>query len=336
MKYLVYIGNKLQSKGNTVTTIDTLGKQLETLGFQLSYASTKKNIVLRLFDMLWTVYKHRKQADYILIDTYSTLNFYYAFAVSKLCRILGLKYIPILHGGNLPNRLQNNPKLSALIFKNAYKNVSPSKYIQHHFKLKQLDCMVIPNSIDLHLYKFKNRSPISSIHLLWVRSFASIYNPKLAVDVLNALKLKGINASLCMVGPEKDGSLKDTKLYANKIGVEVTFTGGLSKKDWIALSKDYNVFINTTNFDNMPVSVIEAMALGLPVVSTNVGGLPYLIDNNTDGLLVQEKTVEPFVNAIINLKENQALIDNLTLNARKKAESFGWETVKKQWMDLLN
>ena len=50
MKHLVYIGNKLQSKGNTVTTIDTLGKQLETLGFQLSYASTKKNVVFRLTD----------------------------------------------------------------------------------------------------------------------------------------------------------------------------------------------------------------------------------------------------------------------------------------------
>ena len=67
----------------------------------------------------------------------------------------------------------------------------------------------------------------------------------------------------------------------------MNFTGKLSKQEWRDLSKDYNVFINTTNFDNTPVSVIEAMALGIPVVSTNVGGLPFLITDKVDGVLVE-------------------------------------------------
>ena len=56
---------------------------------------------------------------------------------------------------------------------------------------------------------------------------------------------------------------------------KITITGILRKAEWIELSKDYDVFINTTNVDNMPVSVIEAMALGMPIVSTNVGGIPF-------------------------------------------------------------
>ena len=85
------------------------------------------------------------------------------------------------------------------------------------------------------------------------------------------------DATLAMIGPDVDGSLTKVKDLARKKNLDVNFTGKLSKPEWINYSKDFNVFINTTNFDNTPVSVIEAMALGLPVVSTNVGGMPFLI-----------------------------------------------------------
>ena len=119
MRNLVYIGNKLDSKGKTESTIDTLSKHLSNEGYTVFTASSKKNKVLRLFEMLYTITKHAHKSPYILIDTYSTSNFYYALVCSQLCRIFKLKYIPILHGGNLPNRLKYNPKLSKTIFKNA-------------------------------------------------------------------------------------------------------------------------------------------------------------------------------------------------------------------------
>lgn len=334
MKHLVYIGNKLQHKGKTASSIDTLGCHFKDLGYQVTYASSKSNIVLRLIDMLWTVFKQRKIADYVLIDTYSTLNFYYALAVSQLCRILRLKYIPILHGGNLPNRLNSHPKLSRLLFRHSHVNISPSEYIKHHFEIKGYLCKVIPNSIAISQYEFNSRA-IDEVKLLWVRSFSKIYNPTLAVDILDALKAKGYNASLCMVGPDKDGSLETTKAYAKSKALDVTFTGGLTKSEWISLSKNYNVFINTTNFDNMPVSVIEAMALGLPIISTNVGGLPFLIHHKKDGLLVLPNQVEGFVSAIQQLKEDHSFLEAITKHARTKAERYDWQQVKDQWLSIL-
>ena len=59
----------------------------------------------------------------------------------------------------------------------------------------------------------------------------------------------------------------------------VLFKGKMSKKEWIEISKNYHIFLNTTNVDNLPVSVIEAMALGMIIVSTNAGGVPFLIDD---------------------------------------------------------
>ena len=336
MKNLLYIGNQLSQRGNTATTIDILSQLLRQEGYQVVTTSKKINKLLRLLDMLWHIIKYRKKVNYVLIDTYSTQNFYFAYLCSQLCRVLGLKYIPVLHGGNLQNRLQNSPTLSKAIFKNAFKNVTPSEYLKTQFQdFGYHNLEVIPNTIELKNYTFKNRI-FDKPKLLWVRSFAEIYNPLLAVEVLKILKEEHIEASLSMVGPEKDGSLELAKQLARKLGIEVIFTGKLSKKEWIKFSEDYNIFINTTNFDNMPVSVIEAMALGLPIVSTNVGGMPFLIDNGVDGILVESNDINAFIKAIENLIANKGFSIQMSKNARHKVEQFDWEIIKEKWISLLS
>ncbi|HEY5689260.1 MAG TPA: glycosyltransferase family 4 protein [Yeosuana sp.] len=335
MKNLLYIGNHLSKTGKTETTIETLSKSLRLEGYKVFSFSNKTNRLVRLFDMLFAVLKYAKKVDYVLIDTYSTSNFYYAFLCSQLCLIYNVKYIPILHGGNLPNRIKSNPKLCQAIFKNAFINISPSAYIQSEFAKQGFsNVMIIPNAIDLKNYVFKQRE-FKTIKLLWVRSFSEIYNPLLAVKILKSLKDDGLNASLCMVGPEGDGSLEKTKDYAKVLGVDVIFTGKLSKNEWIELSKDYNIFLNTTNFDNMPVSVIEAMALGLPIISTKVGGMPFLINHNEEGKLVNRDDVSEFVDAIKEIRLSPEEAIELTQNARRKVEEYDWENIKSQWTSLL-
>ena len=335
MRNILYIGNQLSQNGKTLTTIDSLSQLLRQEGFQVFTASKKKNKFLRLFNMLFHVINYRKQADYVLIDTYSTFNFYFAYFVSQLCRLLKLKYIPILHGGDLPNRLKQSPKLTRAIFKNAFVNVAPSQYTQASFEkfgFSNITC--IPNSIELKKYPFKKRT-FDTIRLLWVRSFSKIYNPSLAIDVLNALKNENRDAELCMIGPDNDGSLLEAKKYADQLGLEVTFTGKLSKQKWIRLSEDYNIFINTTNIDNMPVSVIEAMALGLPLVSTNVGGLPFLIEHDKTGFLVEPNSVVSFVESIEGIIDSPNKTHRIMAEARDYAEKLDWENVKKQWINVL-
>ena len=120
-----------------------------------------------------------------------------------------------------------------------------------------------------------------------------------------------------------------------KNNVEIIFTGKFSKQEWIELSKDYNVFMNTTHFDNRPVSVIEVMALGLPVVSTNVGGIPYLLEQNVNALLVEVDDVDGMTNQIKLLFTEPNLTLNFSKKEKKSVESFDWEIVKKEWIELL-
>jgi len=235
----------------------------------------------------------------------------------------------------LPNRLISNPKLSRMVFKHAYVNVAPSEYLKFHFdKFGFKNVICIPNAITLTDYSFKVRQKFSP-NLIWVRAFAEIYHPKMAIDVLQSLQKKFPNATLTMVGPDKDGSMEITKNYAHQLKLNVAFTGKLSKKEWTDLAQNHDVFINTTHFDNTPISVIEAMALGLPIVSTNVGGLPFLISNQENGYLVNDNDVKEMVVQIENIINFPIQTIKIVNNAKNLVSKMDWKVVESQWLSLL-
>lgn len=337
MNSILYIGNNLTKNTKYNSTYTTLSNLLEQENFIVYRTSSVQNKILRLLGMLTQVIKFRKKVDYILIDTFSTTNFYYALLTSQLARLFKIKYIPILHGGNLPNRLDKNPKLSKFIFKNAYQNVAPSGYLKHEFEKRGYTTQFIPNVLNIEEYEYKKRDIIQP-KLLWVRAYAHLYNPMMAIHVLNELLKSYPNAQLCMVGPDKgDGSFQETQNLVKELQLDefVRFTGVLPKEEWHQLSKDFDIFINTTTIDNTPVSVMEAMALGLPIVSTNVGGLPYLVENNIDGILVPNNDSKEMVYQIKELLNNNLKTSLIIENARKKAERFDWSQIKFKWLNIL-
>ncbi len=335
MKNLLYIGNKLSSHGITVTSIETLGLLLESEGYDVKYASSQKSKLLRLAEMIFATIRYARKTDYVLIDTYSTYNFWYAFTISQLCRLLRLKYIPKLHGGNLPNRLAQNPTLCRMIFKHAYKNIAPSDYLLKAFENRgYAELVYIPNTIEVQNYEFKMRHTLLP-KLLWVRSLSSIYNPEMALKVLVEVKKEFPDAELCMVGPDKENILASLQSLANEWNLKVDFTGKLSKAEWGKLSTHYDIFINTTHFDNTPVSIIEAMALGLPVVSTNVGGIPYLMEHRITGMLSDDDDVNAMVTNIKELIRDKALAAKLVVNAAGMVQKFDWNIVRAKWHEIL-
>jgi len=333
-KTILYIGNNLAKKTNYATSMDVLSRLLSIEGFTIYKSSSKSNTFFRLLKMCYDLVRYRSIVDYVLIDTFSTSNFYYALLTSQLCRFFSLKYLPILHGGNLPYRLKQNPRLSSLIFKNSYQNIAPSGYLKYEFEKEGFKTILIPNVIPIANYTFKERKKIAP-KLLYVRAFAKIYNPSMAVEVLKELKKTYPKAILCMIGPDKDGTLDDVLQLINtyKLQDSIEITGVLSKEEWHEKSDDYDIFINTTNVDNTPISIIEAMALGLPIVSTNVGGLPYLIENNRDGILVDKNNAIAMSMRIIEIVDKNSI--SLAKKARIKAEFFDWSSVRNQWLNIL-
>lgn len=288
--------------------------------------------------MCWVVFRFRKKSKVVLIDTYSGMAFTYAIVVAFLSKVFGVPYVPILRGGNLPDRFNKNPKISQRFIENAAHVIVPSEYLKRDMEARGWDSPVlIPNSIDIEVYPFKKREFVSP-KLLWVRSFHKIYNPLMALEVLRILRDKGYrNAQLCMIGQDKDGTMKEFKNQVRELGLQqyVEVTGRMSKNKWIEKSDSFNIFINTTNFDNTPISVMEAMALGLPVVSTNVGGIPFLLNDQETALLVKKSDTTQMVQCVIELLENPGLGNRIATQARKEVEQFSWDHVKSLWIEKL-
>ena len=140
-----------------------------------------------------------------------------------------------------------------------------------------------------------------------------------------------------MIGPDKgDGSLADTQREVERLSLSdrVTFVGGVAKSEVPTWLERGDIFINTTNIDNTPVSVIEAMACGLCVVSTNVGGLPYLLEQDENAVLVRPNDAESMASAVARIIREPDYSVRLSKNARTRAEQFDWPLILKEW-DLL-
>ena len=136
---------------------------------------------LRLAEMLGLIAKHKNTTDMVLIDTYGAMNFYYAYLVGKTCELFGLEYIPILHGGNLPERLENSKKFSQSLFGNSKVNIAPSKFLYDIFREHGFEnTQIIPNAIRTDKYPFELRKEFRP-KLLWVRRFQKRYNPLMAL-----------------------------------------------------------------------------------------------------------------------------------------------------------
>ena len=102
------------------------------------------------------------------------------------------------------------------------------------------------------------------------------------------------------------------------------------------MSSDYDIFLNTARTDNTPVSLIEIMALGLPIVSTKVGGIPYLVADQTEAILVSPDNGQEMADAVENLIQEPGKALQISLAAREKAIRMDWENVKNYWNKLLN
>jgi len=335
---ILYIGNILSSKGLNPPPIEFLQyKMHKSLNIELIIASNKKNILLRFFHMNYIFWFNVRKASLILIDVYSTKAFYYAFYFSFFSWLFSINYIPIIHGGDINRRIRKNKWLTNFLFKKAVNNISPSKYIFNIFLKNNFQVEYIPNSIDFTLYPLKHRKTISP-RLLWVRSFHEIYNPQMAIYVFKKIINIYDNAILTMVGPDKDGSLKICERLSKEFNLnnKINFTGYLTKYEWIKIAGKHDIFLNTSNIDNMPITILEAMAMGIPIVSTNIGGIPYILNNENNALLVEANDIEQMTYHINTIIKNPSYAYKLSMKAFEDSKEYSIDAIFPKWKKIIN
>ena len=336
-KSLLLIGNFLSRTLGLQGASEDLAWQLSQVGWKVITASDRPRRLPRLFDMITTAWQRRQEYDVAYVDVYSDKPFFWGEAVSLILRLAGKPYILTLRGGALPSFARRWPGRVIRLLKSAVAVVTPSPYLLEKMKPYRRDLRIIPNGLNLQSYPPKIRVRPQP-HLVWLRAFHTIYNPTLAPRVLSLLHKEFPDINLVMVGPDKeDGSLSQTQQTASDLGVAniVGFPGQVSKEEVPLWLQKGDIFLNTTNVDNTPVSVIEAMACGLCIVSTDVGGIPYLLQHEHDALLVPPDDAEAMASAVKRILTEPGLAARLSRNARQKAEGFDWAVVLPKWQELF-
>ena len=316
---------------------EDLAQTLETVDWNVITASSYQNRMMRLLDIIQTIIFKRKRYNVVQQDLFSGRAFWLVMITTWFLRRLNKPYIYTLHGGLLPTFSAKYPNQVRHLLNSAKVVTAPSKYLLEQMKPYCDNIVYLPNPINLTAYTYKERiSPAPK--LIWLRSFQKTYNPEMALHVVNQLREQYADIHLTMVGPDKgDGTFQKVEALIQKLNIEphVTLTGGIPKEDVPLWLNKGDIFINTTNADNTPISVMEAMASGLPVVSTNVGGIPYLLEDDKTALLVQPNDTQAMIHAIERILTEQRLAEKLSYNGRKEAEQWDWKNLLPQWEALL-
>jgi glycosyltransferase involved in cell wall biosynthesis len=240
-----------------------------------------------------------------------------------------------LHGGSIPEFMARFPRWALSVLRRADCLVTPSEFLRRVVVERGLEARVIPNLIDLRHYQYRYRSRLRP-KLLWMRSFHPIYNPTLAIRVLSRVRQRIPEASLVMAGQQK-GAECEVERLARDLGLDgaVQFPGFLDRAGKRRQGNAADIFINTNRVDNMPVAVLEAGAMGLPIVATAVGGVPDLLADGRDGVLVPDDDDAAMADAVLRLLEDPELAGRLSRNGRRLAERSTWDVVGPLWTDLF-
>jgi glycosyltransferase involved in cell wall biosynthesis len=334
---ILLIGNFLSGHGYTRQFIEDLSDRLQNAGWNIISASKILTRPLRLMDMVFTILANRNKYAVGHIVVFSGPAFIWAEVTCRILKTLRKPCVLSLHGGNLPIFARRWPGRVRHLLNSAVVVITPSRYLFEQMQPYRSELRLFPNPLDLRNYDFRPRPKLRPT-LIWLRSFHKIYNPFMAPEIVARLAADLPDVYLTMVGPDKgDGSLQLTQQIAKDLGVSgmIRFPGGVPKEEVAYWLQGGDIFINTTNIDNTPISVLEAMACGLCVVSTNVGGIPYLLENEKDALLVSPDDSEAMAFAIRRILTEPGLAEKLSTNARKKVERFDWSVILPQWEKLF-
>lgn len=304
-------------------------------GYSVRMTSATPNRALRLVDTVKSLLAWRQQIDLVILMVFSGPAFAMADVASLVTRWTGKPLVLWLHGGNLPEFSLHHPHWVRRILRRGHLIVSPSDYLAHHFRGFGFPVRVIPNVLSIENYPFRVRSSVQP-RLLWMRTFEDIYNPGMAVRALGRLKQEYPLATLTMAGQDR-GLLEPTRRLAveSGLGESIRFVGFLDLAGKQQEFSVHDIFLNTNQVDNMPVSVVEAAAFGLPIVATAVGGLPYMLEHEKTGLLVASEDVQGMADAVVRLVREPGLAARLSQNGRLLAESSAWPGIYNQWEQLF-
>lgn len=318
------------------TAADQLAELLVKNNYKIITVSKIVNQAARLLDTVWTVISKSPDYKIAIVPVYGNrLSYIWEAVTTRLLKALGKKIVLIVHGGRLPAKMQRNAKKFLPTFKAANLVVCPSDFLCTTLAQYEIKSIRIENVVNLQDYTFHTKETFAP-RIFWMRTLEDVYNPEMAVRVGAILAKKYPLFKMVMAGYDR-GSLQMVQQLAHELKVQdkIDFPGYISNEQKNKYAKELDIYICTNRIDNAPVSLIEMMALGMPVVSVNTGGIPYLVSNGENGLLVNLDDDEAMAKCIMSIIDKPELGRQLANNGLAFTKQFGEAAVLEKWKKVF-
>jgi glycosyltransferase involved in cell wall biosynthesis len=270
------------------------------------------------------------RADLVHVFSASYASFLLApLPAVLIARLLGKRVLLNYHSGEAPDHLRRS-RLARRILRSVDLNIVPSRFLQDVFDSNGIASRVIPNIIDRTQFRFRLRDHLLP-RIISTRNLEPLYNVACTVRAFARVQRRYPDASLILVG----GGSEESPLLrlVENLGLRnVTFVGRVPPDEIWRLYDQADIYVQTPNIDNMPLSIVEAYASGLPVVSTEAGGVPSMLTDGTHGLLAPLDDDERVATHIERLLADPALGPRLTRAAFKLTDNLSWDRVREQWI----
>jgi len=327
--------------------MQTLAENFKKDGFRITLIKSNQDIphMLRNLKGLRTIFNfifyiralfgNIPRADVVYIFASSHLYFFLivmpAVTFSSFCN---KKSFVNYHGGAPQTFFSKFHPFVRYIMKQATITV-PSDYLKEVIgEYLDLKAFIVPNIAHLNLFKYRERSPLKP-YILCTRHFEHAYNIPCVIKAFRIIAERKPGAKLGLVGEGKEK--KKIVQLVEDLGLmdKVQFYGCLPNNELPDIYDKYSIFINASKMDNFPLSILEAYASGLPVVSTNPGGIPYLVKDKETGLLVTKNDHLALAKQVIYLLDDPSLALRMAKKARLECEQYSWKMVRKILLELI-
>jgi L-malate glycosyltransferase len=277
--------------------------------------------------------RHLRQADIIHIFSASYFSFVLAPTPALLiARMYGKGTVVHYHSGEAADHIRRW-RSAVPTLKLADEVVVPSGYLVEVFRTAGLPARVVSNVVDLERFRFRRRDQLRPVFFA-NRNFEAHYNVACVLRAFGRIRQEVPGAQLIVAGDgiERAG----LERLADDLGRSgIRFVGRVPYDEMPALYHQADIYLNAPDVDNMPGSIIEAFASGLPVVSTDSGGIPYIVRDGETGMLVPPNDDAAMAAAALRLLRDPDFAAAMANRANEECRKrYDWREVAEHWLAL--
>jgi L-malate glycosyltransferase len=296
---------------------------------QIKYVRTLVTSLAYYLNLLLQVRRY----DVLHIFSASYLSFLLSPTPAILIgRLYGVKTLLNYHSGEAEDHFRRWSRTAIPTIRMADEVVVPSGYLVEVFAQFGLSAKPIFNIIDTSVFCFRDRTPLKP-YFLSNRNFEVHYGVDIVLKAFGIIQKEYSGAALVVVG---DGSQRN---YLHQLAKDlklrnVQFTGRVEHEHAASLYDGSDVFLNGSSIDNQPLSILEAFACGLPVVTTNAGGIPFMVDHEVNALVGSVGDEKEMAVNCLRLLRDPALANRLVNSGQRECEKYAWKSLHHQWVEV--